>query len=344
MTRGETALLAGAILSLAAALAMPRAVAPIAPGSSGERPRAAPGVRLTMMELHRQGGVPRGWQPRVPPGDADAGRATFVALGCPSCHRVAGEAFSRSAPSGPGPELSGMGSHHPAAYFAEALLDPDAVVLEGAGWVDDDGRSTMPAYPDLTVRQLGDLVAYLTSLKQDAAAASAHEALSGRGMTIERVTSDSLPDAPASPGGRTYYAQSYDVLPERLLERGGVHHARLGGVARTLLAGRLRLGGPAQLLVTVSVGAAGALGWALERGVGIRHTLERVRCADRDRRGHEGQTRGSAEGANEGTAGGDGGLHGRLLLVAVPDGGRRCDPTPQVGYPASGPHRDSHPP
>ena len=216
MTRGETALLAGAILSLAAALAMPRAVAPIAPGSSGERPRGAPGVRLTMMELHRQGGVPRGWQPRVPPGDADAGRATFVALGCPSCHRVAGEAFSRSAPSGPGPELSGMGSHHPAAYFAEALLDPDAVVLEGAGWVDDDGRSTMPAYPDLTVRQLGDLVTYLTSLKQDAAAASAHEAMSGRGITVESITSRMLPDAPAAPDGRTYYAQSYDVLPEQL--------------------------------------------------------------------------------------------------------------------------------
>ncbi|MFN8604014.1 MAG: cytochrome c [Candidatus Binatia bacterium] len=216
MTRGETVLVAGVILSLAAALAMPRAAATIAPGDSGERPRSAPGVRLTMMELHRQGGVPRGWQPRVPSGDAAVGRETFVALGCPSCHRVAGEAFSRTAPSGPGPELSGMGSHHPPAYFAEALLDPDAVVLEGAGWVDGDGRSTMPAYPDLTVRQLGDLVAYLTSLKQDAAAASAHEAMPGRGMTVESVASDSLPDAPSAPAGRTYYAQSYAVLPERL--------------------------------------------------------------------------------------------------------------------------------
>lgn len=213
MTRGEGALLAGAIVSLAAALAMPRATAPTA---SGERPRSTPGVRLTMMELHRQGGVPRGWQPRVPPGDAAAGRATFAALGCPSCHRVAGEAFSQSPPSGPGPELTGMGSHHPSAYFAEALLDPDAVVLEGAGWVDDDGRSTMPAYPDLTVRQLGDLVAYLTSLRQTGAAASAHEAMTGRALPVERVASDPLPDAPAAPDGRTYYAQSYDVLPGRL--------------------------------------------------------------------------------------------------------------------------------
>ena len=62
------------------------------------------------------------------------------------------------------------------------VMNAYKAVLEGAGWVDDDGRSTMPAYPDLTVRQLGDLVAYLTSLKQDAAAASAHEAMTGRGI------------------------------------------------------------------------------------------------------------------------------------------------------------------
>lgn len=213
MTRGEGLLLAGAVVALAAALAMPRIGAPLA---AGERARGAPGVRLTMMELHRQGGVPRGWQPRVPPGDAAAGRQTFVSLGCPSCHRVAGEAFTASAPSGPGPELTGMGSHHPPAYFAEALLDPDAVVLEGAGWIDDDGRSTMPAYPDLTVRQLGDLVAYLTSLRQDGAAAAAHEAITGRGIAVESIASGTLPDAPAVPAGRTYYAQSYDVLPGRL--------------------------------------------------------------------------------------------------------------------------------
>jgi mono/diheme cytochrome c family protein len=211
MTRIELSLLAGALLSFGAAMLMPSRGTQVVAG--GERPRAQPGVQLTMMELHRQGGVPRGWKPRVPPGDAAAGRDTFVALGCAACHRVAGEAFSNTAPSGPGPELTGMGSHHPPAYFAEALLDPDAVVLTGPGWVDDDGRSTMPAYPDMTVRQLGDLVAYLTSLKQATGITSAHEpSAMGSSITVESITGESLPDAPAT-SGRAHFAQSYDVAP-----------------------------------------------------------------------------------------------------------------------------------
>jgi hypothetical protein len=167
-----------------------------------------------MMELHRQGGVPRGWKPRVPPGDAAAGRDTFVTLGCPACHRVAGEPFATDPPSGPGPELTGMGSHHPPAYFAEALLDPDAVVLSGAGWVDDDGRSTMPAYPDMSVRQLGDLVAYLTSLRQPSGT-TAHDAAMASGVVLESIAADALPDAPAA-HGRAHYAQSYAVAPAQL--------------------------------------------------------------------------------------------------------------------------------
>lgn len=218
MTRGEGTLLLVAIVSLMAALALPASVSPTAPSAATETPRGMPGVRITMMELHRQGGVPRGWRFRVPPGDAAAGRETFAALGCPSCHRVAGETFAPAAPTGPGPELTGMGSHHPPAYFAEALLDPDAVVLEGRGWTDDDGRSTMPAYPDMTARQLGDLVAYLTSLVQDGAAASAHAGGSGASVTIENVADAGLPAPPAAAAGRTYFAQSYDVAPQRLAE------------------------------------------------------------------------------------------------------------------------------
>lgn len=221
MTRAERTLLLAAIVSLTAALALPPGVAPTAPSAasvSSERPRGEPGVRLTMMELHRQGGVPRGWRFRVPPGDVAAGRDAFAALGCPSCHRVAGETFAQGAPTGPGPELTGMGSHHPPAYFAEALLDPDAVVLEGAGWVDEDGRSTMPAYPDMTARQLGDLVSYLTSLTRAGAAASAHECARGAGVAIESVADGGLPDPPPAAAGRTYFAQSYDVAPERLAE------------------------------------------------------------------------------------------------------------------------------
>jgi hypothetical protein len=66
--------------------------------------------------------------------------------------------------SGAGPDLTGMGSHHPEAYFVESILNPDAVVVDGPGWVDPDGRSIMPSYPDLTVAEVADLVAYLVSL------------------------------------------------------------------------------------------------------------------------------------------------------------------------------------
>ena len=60
------------------------------------RQRSIPGTRVSMAVLHQQGGVPLGWQLSVPPGDAAAGRADFERLGCPACHRIAGETFSNS--------------------------------------------------------------------------------------------------------------------------------------------------------------------------------------------------------------------------------------------------------
>src|SRR5712664_3280158 len=132
-----------------------------------ERP-AIRSVRITMAALHQAGGVPRGWRFTVPPADVGAGRRTFSDAGCPSCHRVASEAFPP--PTGPGPELTGMGSHHPAEYFVESILTPDAVLVEGPGYIGPDGRSVMPSYPDLTLRQLADLVAYLKSLTAGGAA------------------------------------------------------------------------------------------------------------------------------------------------------------------------------
>jgi cbb3-type cytochrome oxidase cytochrome c subunit len=67
-----------------------------------------------------------------------------------------------------GPDLSGMGSHHPAEYFAESIINPNRVIVDGPGYTGPDGRSRMPEYSDsLTIRQLVDLVAYLNSLKSD---------------------------------------------------------------------------------------------------------------------------------------------------------------------------------
>ena len=56
-----------------------------------------------------------------------------------------------------------MGKHHPPLYFLESIVNPSAVVVEGPGFADAAGRSTMPAYPDLTAAQLQDLVAFLAA-------------------------------------------------------------------------------------------------------------------------------------------------------------------------------------
>lgn len=125
-------------------------------------------IRTTMEALHASGGVPKGWKFLVPPGDAAKGREVFVTMECFACHEVKGEAFPQSAKRGhePGPELTGMGSHHPAEYFAESIMNPNRVIVQGPGYTGPDGLSKMPGYGDtMTIQQLVDVVAYLKSLK-----------------------------------------------------------------------------------------------------------------------------------------------------------------------------------
>ena len=140
--------------------------------SMGSQPpgamKATPPIRTTMEALHASGGVPKGWKFLMPPGDAAKGRAVFVTMECFACHEVKGEDFPKSSKRGhePGPELTGMGSHHPAEYFAESIINPNRVIVQGTGYTGSDGLSKMPGYSDtMTVQQLVDVVAYLKSLK-----------------------------------------------------------------------------------------------------------------------------------------------------------------------------------
>lgn len=181
------------------------------PEQTRARPPALPPdvkpVRITMDMLHQAGGVPPGWRFTLPQGDVAAGRQSFVDLGCHSCHAVAGEAFSpANDPSHVGPELSGMGSHHPALYFVESILTPDAVLIDGPGYITDDDRSRMPAYPDLTVTQLADLVAYLQSLTTG-----------GSEYAPPAPTLASAPrPAPPASAATIFFVQVYDVQRDRL--------------------------------------------------------------------------------------------------------------------------------
>jgi putative copper export protein len=119
--------------------------------------------RVTTEGLHASGGVPPGWMFEPPSGDAERGRVVFVRLECFTCHRVQGEGFPT--PTRPGPDLTGVGEHHPAGFLAESVLNPNAVIVEGPGYTRPDGRSIMPEVAaSLTVGEFADLVAYLRGL------------------------------------------------------------------------------------------------------------------------------------------------------------------------------------
>lgn len=88
-------------------------------------------------------------------------------LECYKCHEIKGEHFpdAPKQPGDTGPELTGMGGHHPAEYLAESILNPNAVIVAEPGYTGPDGLSIMPDYREsLTVAELIELVAYLKSL------------------------------------------------------------------------------------------------------------------------------------------------------------------------------------
>ena len=116
-------------------------------------------------------GVPADWKFKLPVGDSGAGRKMFIEAECYKCHEIKGESFPgvAEADKGVGPELSQMAGMHPVEFFAESIINPNAVIDpedKKLGYLGDDGNSKMPDYSDvLTVRQVSDLAAYLASLK-----------------------------------------------------------------------------------------------------------------------------------------------------------------------------------
>src|SRR5262249_12399019 len=158
---------------------------------------------------HGAGGAPGAGQLPPLPGAVEPGRRPSQDPGCASCHKVAGEPFADQARGGPGPELTGMGSHHPPAYFVESILNPDAVLVDGPGYVSPESHSTMPTYPDLTITQLEDLVAYLSSLTSGDPHAGHAMPMAGVPDSAER------PEPPATPA-RSFFMQTYDVQPGKM--------------------------------------------------------------------------------------------------------------------------------
>lgn len=134
----------------------------------GQTPAAPPGGH--------EHGMPAGWKFALPTGNADRGRDVFTKLECFACHEVKGQSFPGVRDGGTiGPELSGMAAHHDAEFFAEAIINPSAVI-DRAAWRAADGTSKMPSFNDsITVQELVDLVAFLKSLTPPSSSTSEHK-------------------------------------------------------------------------------------------------------------------------------------------------------------------------
>jgi mono/diheme cytochrome c family protein len=138
---------------------------------AGVQRTPSPGPRDTSAAPRSSGhaahGTPKGWKFTWPKGDAGQGREVFEKLECYACHEVRGEKFPAPTEKDKvGPELSQMGPLHEAEYFAEAIINPSAVIEKGKGYQASDGSSKMPSFSDsMTVEEAIDLVAFLRSLK-----------------------------------------------------------------------------------------------------------------------------------------------------------------------------------
>jgi hypothetical protein len=106
------------------------------------------------------------------------GRGVFQKFECYSCHEVRGENFPVPNEVGrAGPELSEMGPLHSPEFFAEAIINPGAVIERDRGYATPDGSSKMPSYGDaLTLQETIDLVAFLRQLRPPAGPARGHGA------------------------------------------------------------------------------------------------------------------------------------------------------------------------
>lgn len=105
---------------------------------------------------------------RLPPdGDAEKGKAAFVALGCHSCHEVSGVDLPRPTVKPAVPVVLGgtVDARLSDAYLVTSIIYPSCELAPyPKDQITDHGQSRMPAYADqMTLRQLTDVVAFLQS-------------------------------------------------------------------------------------------------------------------------------------------------------------------------------------
>ena len=103
----------------------------------------------------------------MPPGDAAAGKADFVALQCQQCHEVDGVELPADSTMRDGPTVVRLGGSvtniKTQGDLVTSIINPSHRI---AGWRSEtmgpDGKSLMTVYNEvMTVQQLVDLVAFL---------------------------------------------------------------------------------------------------------------------------------------------------------------------------------------
>lgn len=105
---------------------------------------------------------------KLPEGDSEEGRYAYEDMKCYQCHKIEAETFPvpKEQEGGVGPDLTDIGSIQTPWYLFQSIMDPNAVIVQGEGYTGVDEKSLMPEYHDtMTLRQIVDMVAYLSSLK-----------------------------------------------------------------------------------------------------------------------------------------------------------------------------------
>jgi putative heme-binding domain-containing protein len=123
---------------------------------------------------------PKDWRFTMPTGDAAKGRAVFEKFECYYCHQIRGENFPSATENAP--ELSQMGQAHPVEFFAESIMNPNAVVPKV--YRQQDGTSPMTDFTaKMTVQELIDVTAYVASLRPK----GAPKTVNGEGKVVALV-------------------------------------------------------------------------------------------------------------------------------------------------------------
>jgi len=102
-----------------------------------------------------------------PDGDAERGKAAFLAMGCHSCHTVSGVDLPQPTVQPPVPVILGgrVSERLSDAYLVTSIVYPSyALAPYPKDQITSGGRSRMTHDLDhMTVRQLADIVAFLQS-------------------------------------------------------------------------------------------------------------------------------------------------------------------------------------